>query len=144
MNEWISVKEKLPKDGEIVQVKIRKYFFNKKIVDAMFCAKYFVRQGKNITKQVTHWSSFPDDKNQFIQYLPGFVDREPTKFDFDSQEELLLQKEISKFEEVKNFYRFSICENYLMVEIEKGNLSFVIGYVKYPERLKLTKWKNKK
>lgn len=51
--KWISVKEGLPSEGEIVKVKIRILFKSEKY--AMYVKKYFVNQGENITRWVTHW-----------------------------------------------------------------------------------------
>lgn len=53
MSEWISVKESLPKEGEIVKVKIHILFKSEKY--AMYIKKYFVNEGENITPWVTHW-----------------------------------------------------------------------------------------
>lgn len=51
--KWISVKESLPAEDEIVKVKIRILFKSEKY--AMYVKKYFVSEGENITKWVTHW-----------------------------------------------------------------------------------------
>lgn len=53
MGGWISVKEKLPSDDSFVKVKITILF--KQIKEAMYVKKYFVCQGENITRWVTHW-----------------------------------------------------------------------------------------
>jgi len=65
MSEWISVKQKLPDEGQIMVVKICGLF--PAITTVMYTKKYFVVQGENITKWVTHWrSETEEEKNDWM------------------------------------------------------------------------------
>lgn len=50
---WISIKDKLPSEGEFVKVKMLILFTSEE--EALYLKKYFVRKGEDITKWVTHW-----------------------------------------------------------------------------------------
>lgn len=55
---WISVKDKLPDEHEYVRVIMVILFKSEK--DALYIKNYFVSQGENITKWVTHWRPLPE------------------------------------------------------------------------------------
>ena len=52
-SNWISVKEKLPREGQIIIVKTGVLF--KRTYRAIYMKKYFIKEGENITQKVTHW-----------------------------------------------------------------------------------------
>lgn len=56
--EWISVKEALPLDEQFVRVKMTILYRTEK--EAMYVKKYFVCEGENITRWVTHWKPSDD------------------------------------------------------------------------------------
>lgn len=56
--EWFSVKDALPLDGAFVRIKMTILYRTEK--EALFVKKYFVWEGENITRWVTHWK--PSDE----------------------------------------------------------------------------------
>jgi hypothetical protein len=58
--KWISVKKRLPSENEIVKVKMRILFRTHKEQEAIYIKKYFVNEGKNITRWVSHWMPLPE------------------------------------------------------------------------------------
>lgn len=52
-HKWVSVKEQLPDNDTYVRVKMLLLFKTEK--ECLYLNKYFVHQGENITKWVTHW-----------------------------------------------------------------------------------------
>lgn len=56
---WISIKDKLPSEGEFVKVKMLILFTSEE--EALYLKKYFVRKGEDITKWVTHWKPSKKD-----------------------------------------------------------------------------------
>ena len=53
MSEWISVKKKLPPEDSFVKVKFCILFSVEK--EALYCKKYFISRGENITRWVQYW-----------------------------------------------------------------------------------------
>lgn len=56
--KWISVKDKLPKEDEIVKIKMTILFTT--IKESLYLKKYFNVKGENVTKWVTHWMPLPE------------------------------------------------------------------------------------
>lgn len=96
------------------------------------------------------------DDNYFKKHIPGFCSGvEELEFNFNSLEELLSNEWINgwtkhpfDFDEPKRpnpeFHKFSLSDNRLICELKKGKEWYVIGYIKYPERLQLPKWEPKR
>lgn len=56
MNEWISVKEKLPDENSLVTIKMKILFIDtRSTMKALYLKKYFNLKGENVTRWVTHW-----------------------------------------------------------------------------------------
>ncbi len=90
-------------------------------------------------------------KNIFIQHIPSCVSGVDKKtFEFDTLQELLDNSIVKRWcmhplneNEVAPegyFRRYSLSENRLMAEFKNGKEWWVIGFIKYPEKLDLPKW----
>ena len=68
------------------------------------------------------------------RHIPSFIDIIPAKTEeFNTLEELYKIDFVKKFSESMtgtSFYRFSISENLLIAEYNKGEKAFVVGYFK--------------
>lgn len=51
--------------------------------------------------------------------------------------------QVARFRNGNQFYRFSISENTLMAEYDRGYEWWVIGYIKDPSQIDLPKWEPK-
>lgn len=81
--------------------------------------------------------------NAITRYIPDFFDigdGKPLIREFNSLNELLEIDFVNSFYEIKDFYRFSLSDNILMCELKDGKKWWVIGYIKYPEKLDLPVW----
>jgi hypothetical protein len=88
-------------------------------------------------------STPPVERNFFKQHLPNFFtieDGDLFETEFDTLEELL-QHDYFKWWVFNTFDCWSLCGDKLMYERKKGIDYYVVGYIRYPERLNLPKWK---
>ena len=96
------------------------------------------------------------DRNHFKKYTPLFFEGfDEEDFYFDTLEELLsndlvanwtrnpfdLINGIKPARPYEEFHKFSMSENKLMAELEEGYEWWIVGFIKYPERLNLPGWK---
>lgn len=58
MNKWINVKKCMPLNDLYVRCKVQILFESEK--ECIFIKKYFVHQGENLTKWVSHWMPLPN------------------------------------------------------------------------------------
>lgn len=80
-------------------------------------------------------------KNHFKQHIPNYMEG----FDiwetaFDTLEELLASDYMKRWANYPEFHQFSLSDNCLMAELNKGFNWRVAGYIKYPELIDLPKW----
>lgn len=82
---------------------------------------------------------------KFRQHIPGFVTGvEPFEHNYHDTTSLLEHPWMEEFSESEGFYRFSISQNYLMVEFNEGEKWHVLGTLENLECLDLPKWKPKR
>jgi len=83
-------------------------------------------------------------ENQIRQHLPNFfsqLDFDRQEVEFNTTEELLNIDFVKSWSQDKDFYRYSMSEETLMVELNGGKNFYVLGYIKRPHRVKLPKFK---
>lgn len=80
-------------------------------------------------------------KNEFRQRIPNYFDgHTPQTFSFNDTEDLLSNPLLSDIPTYKNFYRFSMSDDALMLELKNGKEWWVLGYIKDPEVIDLPTW----
>jgi hypothetical protein len=79
--------------------------------------------------------------NKFIQHIPGFCEGfERNEFDFETTEELLSNELFLPWKVYKEFHKYSLSENRLMLELKEGREWWVLGFIKNPECVNLPVW----
>lgn len=69
-------------------------------------------------------------KFKIKQHIPSFCSGIENQIDeFSNLEELKNIKWVKECSEIKDFYRFSISDKYLMVEYNKGYVWYVLGHL---------------
>lgn len=110
-----------------------------------YCGICRYKEGDGHAKVCRHDTS--SAKNRFMPHYPhGDYDNEAERSSvyFDTNEELFEVDMVKRWSMHKDFYRYSISDNHLMAEYIDGKKWWVIGYIKYPEKLNLPKWEPKK
>ena len=82
-----------------------------------------------------------DEQNAFKQHVPAFVDLEkyPEWIPFDTTKELLGLEVVRRYIG-PTFSHFAISDNTLMEISDEGFHHWVVGFIRYPERVDLPKW----
>ncbi len=74
-------------------------------------------------------------RNQIKQHLPRFIDCEFEVCEFDTLEELYQIPFVKRFMDDPDFDCFSLNNNFLVSIKDRGAYWWVVGYIKYPERM---------
>ena len=80
--------------------------------------------------------------NSLKQHIPGFIEinGEPKEYQFKTTEELLALPIVKKQMEWPGFSHLAISGNILTGVFHKGARWYVIGYLKYPDKVTIPKW----
>jgi len=81
--------------------------------------------------------------NHFRERVPNCVDRRepPREFEFNTLAELLSCEWVHRWTQDKDFYKFSLNKDLLIVELKNGKEKWVVGYIKFPDQLNLPQWR---
>lgn len=80
--------------------------------------------------------------NKFQQHIPNFVDnRDPVPvYEFETTKELLNLDIVKKYIDGRDYHKFVMSDNYLMIIWEDGFRWWVVGYITNPSNVDLPKW----
>lgn len=80
--------------------------------------------------------------NGFKQHIPNFVtvDNDPIWIPFETVNDLLNIEIVKRYGRGKKFSHFAVLDNRLMEISDDGFIWWVVGYIKYPDKINLKKW----
>lgn len=76
------------------------------------------------------------------EHIPGCacLGRDPLTMDFETTEGLLAIDFVNRFAEMDDFHQFSLVDDVLIAEFEKGYKWWVVGYLRVDFPLNLPEW----